>query len=179
MGDHSSGTALADRLARPTRMEREGAPAPFGAPIPIRSCSRRGLPCHPCHQGRGGLLPHPFTLTFQSALMGRTGRRFAFCGAIPRVAGFPPSRADVIRRLAYVEPGLSSSSHSSLKEWTASDRPAARSNAQYITRRRKGRFRPLLRPKRRTCAITALGYGLFRFVSLEAGGATSGGFRCV
>ena len=31
--------------------------------VPIRSCSRRGLPCRPCCQVRGGLLPHPFTLT--------------------------------------------------------------------------------------------------------------------
>ena len=30
--------------------------------IPIRSCSRWGLPCRSCCQGRGGLLPHPFTL---------------------------------------------------------------------------------------------------------------------
>jgi hypothetical protein len=29
---------------------------------PIRSCSRWGLPCQPCHQGRGALLPHRFTL---------------------------------------------------------------------------------------------------------------------
>ncbi len=29
---------------------------------PIRSCSRWGLPCHPCCQGRGALLPHRFTL---------------------------------------------------------------------------------------------------------------------
>src|SRR5690349_13595142 len=34
--------------------------------------------------------------------------RFAFCGAIPRLPGFPVHRADVIRRLAIVEPGLSS-----------------------------------------------------------------------
>jgi len=88
LGDHSSGTALADRLARPTRMEREDAPAGFPAPIPIRSCSRRGLPCRPCRQERGGLLPHPFTLT-----PGRVPRRFAFCGAIPRLASggrYPP-----------------------------------------------------------------------------------------
>ncbi len=31
--------------------------------IPIRFCSRWGLPCRPCCQARGGLLPHPFTLT--------------------------------------------------------------------------------------------------------------------
>src|SRR5258705_1424989 len=33
-----------------------------GRRIPIRSCSWRGLPCRPCYQGRGALLPHPFTL---------------------------------------------------------------------------------------------------------------------
>ena len=63
VGDHSSGTPLAGRLARPTRTEREGAPVSCETPVPIRSCSRRGLPCHPCYQERGGLLPHPFTLT--------------------------------------------------------------------------------------------------------------------
>lgn len=46
--------------------------------IPIRSCSRWGLPCRPCRQRRGGLLPHPFTLTSQA-------RRFAFCGTFPEV----------------------------------------------------------------------------------------------
>ncbi len=109
MGDHSSGTALADRLARPTRMEHEGVPVSCETPIPIRSCSRRGLPCHPCHQERGGLLPHPFTLTPKPTRKLASPRRFAFCGAIPRVCGCPHPRADVIRRLAYVEPGLSSS----------------------------------------------------------------------
>ena len=62
IGDHSSGTTLADRLAQPTRMERYGAPVSEETPIPIRSCSRRGLPCRPCFQERGALLPHPFTL---------------------------------------------------------------------------------------------------------------------
>ena len=28
----------------------------------IWPCSDRGLPCHPCYQGCGGLLPHRFTL---------------------------------------------------------------------------------------------------------------------
>jgi hypothetical protein len=32
------------------------------AAAPIRSCSRWGLPCHPCCQGRGALLPHRFAL---------------------------------------------------------------------------------------------------------------------
>src|SRR4051794_21970481 len=34
---------------------------PYAAPI--RSCTRWGLPCQPCYQGRGALLPHPFDLT--------------------------------------------------------------------------------------------------------------------
>ncbi len=45
----------------------ENPPAPMRlrtAPAaPIRSCSRWGLPCQACHQARGALLPHRFTLT--------------------------------------------------------------------------------------------------------------------
>ncbi len=50
-----------------------------GHVIPIRFCSRWGLPCHPCRHARGGLLPHPFTLTCQ-------GRRYSLCGTFPGVA---------------------------------------------------------------------------------------------
>ena len=44
-------------------------PLPFpprrrGRAVPIRSCSRRGLPCGPRCRSPGALLPHPFTLTF-------------------------------------------------------------------------------------------------------------------
>ena len=48
---------------------------------PIRFCSRWGLPCRPCYQRRGALLPHPFTLTADLR-----PRRFAFCGTFPEVA---------------------------------------------------------------------------------------------
>ena len=68
---------------------------------PIRSCSRWGLPCRPCHQGRGALLPHPFTLTLPSPE--------ASTGGLLSVAlslGSPPP--DVIRHRASMEPGLSS-----------------------------------------------------------------------
>jgi hypothetical protein len=68
---------------------------------PIWSCSRRGLPCRPGYPVRGGLLPHPFTLT--------PLRRKALKGGLLSVAlslGSPP--AGVTRRLAAVEPGLSS-----------------------------------------------------------------------
>ena len=60
----------------------------LGRVVPIRSCSRRGLPCRLRCRRRGALLPHPFTLTRR-----RGSRRFAFCGAIPGVAPggrYPP-----------------------------------------------------------------------------------------
>jgi hypothetical protein len=38
--------------------------------VPIRSCSRRGLPCRPRRRVRGGLLPHPFTLAARSRKRG-------------------------------------------------------------------------------------------------------------
>ncbi len=48
------------------RTRRSGAGhscLPCGRRLPIRPCFRWGLACRPCHQGRGALLPHPFTLT--------------------------------------------------------------------------------------------------------------------
>ncbi len=60
----------------------EKGPEAFPPPVvPIRFCSRRGLPCRFRCRTRGALLPHPFTLT-----PGRSQRRFAFCGAFPGVA---------------------------------------------------------------------------------------------
>ena len=75
-GDHSSTTTVADRLQQPTRrlgrvalpptdasVRRRGAPVKETPCLPTRPCSRWGLPCRPRYRGRGGLLPHPFTLT--------------------------------------------------------------------------------------------------------------------
>ena len=60
---HSSRTAVARRLQQPTRMTGP-VPALRVAPraIPIRSCSRWGLPCRSGCPSRGALLPHRFTL---------------------------------------------------------------------------------------------------------------------
>ncbi len=69
MDDHSSGTSVAGRLARPTRAAAAetrlaGTGPETGRPAaPIRSCSRWGLPCRCRCRRRGALLPHPFTLT--------------------------------------------------------------------------------------------------------------------
>ena len=80
-GSHSSGTTFARRLSQPTRMTdpETGWNACALRVIPIRFCSRWGLPCRPCCQARGGLLPHPFTLTPQAGW-------YPFCGTFPGVA---------------------------------------------------------------------------------------------
>ena len=56
--DHLSGVRLTTNLKQPTRESYEAGS--FSSPI--WSCSRRGLPCVPCYQEAGGLLPHLFTL---------------------------------------------------------------------------------------------------------------------
>ncbi len=58
----------ASRNAPDATNPNDGAGMPFlvarkrEAAVPIRSCSRWGLPCRPCCQGRGALLPHRFAL---------------------------------------------------------------------------------------------------------------------
>src|SRR5690348_10546209 len=92
------------RCASRDQPERQGgnAPAPRGAVVPIRSCSRWGLPCRPCCQGRGALLPPRFALA-------RGPSRDACAGGVISVAlslGSPPPA--VSRHRIPVEPGLSS-----------------------------------------------------------------------
>ena len=167
MGDHSSGTILADRLARPTRMEREGAPVSCLTPIPIRSCSRRGLPCHPCHQERGGLLPHPFTLTRDKS------RAVCFLWRYP--SGWPALRP--LSPGGRYPPPCLRGARTFLQQVTlpAVARPPERWRPD-ITRSEKERFSPQDRSKPRIAAITARRYGLFRFKPLEAGASSPGGF---
>ena len=66
--------------------------------VPIRFCSRCGLPCRPRCRRRGALLPHLFTLT----LLRGEGGSFSVALSL----GSPPP--DVIRHRLSVEPGLSS-----------------------------------------------------------------------
>ncbi len=83
---HSSGRRIAPALTLPTRTSRAGAALRRGAPheVPIRHCSRWGLPCGSRRREPGGLLPHRFTLT-----RARRGRS-VFCGAFRRIS--PPGR---------------------------------------------------------------------------------------
>ena len=87
-GGHSSGTALARCLEQPTRTASlTSLPQAFSlsrtsrVAIPIRSCSRWGLPCRFRCRTRGALLPHLFTLTAS-----RRRKRFVLCGTFPGVA---------------------------------------------------------------------------------------------
>jgi hypothetical protein len=102
---HSSGTPVAWRLKQPTRTAGSGhnpearACAPLRA-VPIRSCSRWGLPCRRRCRRRGALLPHHFTLTAANA----NSRGGMFSVALS-LGSHPP---DVIRHRLSAEPGLSS-----------------------------------------------------------------------
>src|ERR1700749_4212334 len=71
-------TASLTSLPRRYRLRRTARVA-----VPIRSCSRWGLPCRFRCRSRGALLPHLFTLTF---LPFRARERFVLCGISPGVA---------------------------------------------------------------------------------------------
>jgi len=72
---HSSATPVARRLKQPTRTAtRKKVPGIAPRAVPIRSCSRWGLPCRLRCRRRGALLPHRFTLT-----AGNTLRAAAVC----------------------------------------------------------------------------------------------------
>lgn len=105
MDDHSSGPAVTGRIKLPTRI-CWGKAALRVSPraIPIRHCSRWGLPCGVCCQPPGGLLPHRFTLTprMQGGLF-----------SVALSLGLPPP--GVTRHRYLMESGLSSRSCASLR----------------------------------------------------------------
>ena len=87
---HSSWTPVARRLQQPTRTAGSGHRSRSllrlrakPRAVPIRSCSRWGLPCRRRCRRRGALLPHRFTL---AAVLRNAPRRFVLCGTFPRLA---------------------------------------------------------------------------------------------
>ena len=107
---HSSGTQVALRLEQPTRTAGLTSPRgviarerTFHSAVPIRFCSRWGLPCRLRCRRRGALLPHLFTLTFMQVLSDKCeGGSFSVALSL----GSPPP--GVIRHRMSMEPGLSS-----------------------------------------------------------------------
>jgi len=75
---HSSATLVTQRLEQPTRTARSGhwsraslrSRGGESRAVPIRSCSRWGLPCRLRCRRRGALLPHRFTLTAHASREG-------------------------------------------------------------------------------------------------------------
>src|SRR2546430_4979822 len=95
---HSSGTTFARCLEQPTRTASLTSPCGVLAflsersrvAVPIRSCSRCGLPCRFRCRSRGALLPHLFTLTAPPLIPPppagerEVGQRLDPCGTVPR-----------------------------------------------------------------------------------------------
>ena len=113
--DHSSGTHLTMRLTRPTRAAGRERPCHYHGVLdrnvtaaPIRSCSRWGLPCHPCCQGCGALLPHRFALARGTRWLSPTESCTGGLFSVALSLGSPPPA--VSRHRVPVEPGLSSTS---------------------------------------------------------------------
>jgi hypothetical protein len=144
---HSSGTRLAARLTRPTRAARRKTSVPCGTAAPIRSCSRWGLPCRPCCQGRGALLPHRFALARGTPCGSCAGGLFSVALSL----GSPPPA--VSRHRIPVEPGLSSTgSPGQARGQAAAVRPSGGARHVQKKARRQGSTRShrvLPRPLRR------------------------------
>jgi hypothetical protein len=138
---HSSGTPVARRFEQPTRTAGSGHRSWSACrrwrddrlhAVPIRFCSRWGLPCRSRCRKRGALLPHRFTLTAEPPPSSSplAGERFSVVpspatgegkgggrGGLFSVAlslGSPPP--DVIRHRMSMEPGLSSPAPPYLRE---------------------------------------------------------------
>ena len=80
---HSSATPVARRLKQPTRTATRTRWGLRPHAVPIRSCSRWGLPCRFRCRKRGALLPHRFTL---ASAIHNAPRRSVLCGTVPGVA---------------------------------------------------------------------------------------------
>jgi hypothetical protein len=108
---------------------RPGSPFETGRlSPPIWPCSGRGLPSHVRCRTRGGLLPHPFTLT---AFLRR--RRVAFCCTV-RCVKLAPHAPRRYLATCPVEPGLSSElrrGHQGPSPTFATVRPTISVCAQY------------------------------------------------
>ena len=103
LGNHSSKNAVADALQQPTRTTGSSNPRTLRSfAVPIRSCSRWGLPCPPRCRGGGALLPHRFDL----AAPKRTA--VCFLWHFPSAPRQARDRPGVTRHRCSAEPGLSS-----------------------------------------------------------------------
>ncbi len=106
------------------------------------SCCRWGLPCRPCHQERGALLPHPFTLASGEA----PDRRSALCCTFRRLRACRRTvRRHAHRRLGFPK-------HRALASGTNPSACAARTFLAASSRARRAAtsdpHHPIIRPAR-------------------------------
>ena len=101
LGDHSSRPHIAARLKQPTRTTGPKLPCTMKMrAIPIRSCSRWGLPCRCCCQ-------HDAVRSYRTLSLspGRNRGRPAFCGTFPEPApGWKPARRTLSGTVALWSP---------------------------------------------------------------------------
>jgi hypothetical protein len=78
-----AGPPVRPRGANPAQADRCDIPETMGRAVqsPILSCTGRGFSCHPPRGGRGGLLPHLFTLTLRPF---RAAWRYVLCDTVRR-----------------------------------------------------------------------------------------------
>src|SRR5271170_7380130 len=101
--------------------------------VPIRSCSRWGLPCRRRCRRRGALLPHLFTLT---AGIRNAPRRYVLCGTFPRLAPAGRYPAPLVHGARTFLPGNLS---------VSPERPSDRLTGTGMGRSRPGVKRPEIR----------------------------------
>ena len=99
---HSSATPVARRLKQPTRTATRKRLELALRAVPIRSCSRWGLPCRFRCRKRGALLPHRFTL---ASAIRYAPRRSVLCGTVPELAPAGSYPAPFIRGARTFLPG--------------------------------------------------------------------------
>ena len=137
--------------------------------VPIRSCSRWGLPCRLRCRRRGALLPHRFTLTVPAILRASGGDGDGGLFSVALSLGSRPP--DVIRHRMSMEPGLSSQACLSALTRAAVQPTDAYGNGVWATRR-QGQIRILLRELRR-----ATGFNSSDLHSRQASRAATSAFR--
>ena len=143
---HSSGTTVTRRLQQPTRTARSGQiPKLALRTVPIRSCSRWGLPCRRRCRQRGALLPHRFTLT--AAVTQRAAavcslwhfpwaraRRMLSGTVCPRSPDFPPRQPFGFAGAAVRPTDMNTDGGTGCRRQEASLRDATTSGSKLMTR---------------------------------------------
>ena len=132
---HSSTSAVASKLLHATRSHSSDKDVCRNKPRTACDCTRWGLPCHACHQARGALLPHLFTL---ACVTNVTIGGLTLCGTkpLPAIKGGWTLSTTVSYRVrtflasltkpATVYPRAYCTPSSTLRTWQKKNQPSSR-----------------------------------------------------